>query len=1783
MYSIMKYLKPNSRILSILLFLLIPVFLHSASVSVSWNSNTEPDLAGYQVYYGTQSMNYTNLVDVGNVTEYVVHGLEIGTTYYFAVTAYDENWNESDYSEEVVYQVADTDKPVVVDVVCEQSDQIRVEFSEPVEELSAELITNYQIDNGDEIIVQSAELDSDPSIVYLTTTQHNNGTHTLTVSNVRDRATVPNTMDQTQVNYTWQGTDETPPAIVSAELKTRDFLLVTFSEPLNQTTALQTANYSISPSVAINFLSIDQTFTKITINTAEHTSGVEYTLTVNNVQDGAGNTITANSQKKYQWISEDTTPPNLIAARLNSVTELELEFSEQLDQTSAENIQNYSISPSVNITQASLDAGRTVVTLTTAAHSGGTYVVTVNNIGDDENPPNLISTPQHKEYVYTPPDQTPPQLVSAEVTSGNLLRVTFSEPLDETSATNVSNYTISPTLSIESASLDVTRMIVLLVTTQSHTAGAYRLTVSNIKDRAEIPNTIQTNSYVDYSYNPPDITPPVLTNAILHGANVVELFFSESLDRTSSETESNYTITPSVTVQTATLVGDSLNRVYLSTGDHQQGVTYTVNVTNVFDKAAVPNAIVSGTKEYDYPSMDTTPPTLVNVKLQGDSFLELEFSEPLEQASATNMACYTITPTVSIIEASIDASLKKVFIKTGTHEHGMEYTLTVNNVKDIATPANTIQQNTQRTYICGEVDHIPPKLIIAELHGAQMLELSFSEALDGNSALDKSHYSISKGITVYNVSISQSHMQVFLETSVHQQGSYTVTVTGVRDLSVTPNTIGSENKYEYTYAPADTTRPVLLSVDFLNTTMLKLKFSEALDRVSAEDTSNYSISNGVKVVRAILDVEMTNVILQTTVHQIGGYTLLVKNIQDGSQAKNAILPNTYLQYNYLPEDNVAPKIVSATLHTDQMLVVTFNEPLDSTSAREKSNYFINNNIQIHNIFLSSSEGQVVLETSPHAAGEYELTVNGIKDASMNKNPIAAYTKQKYTWSPVDTISPALISAKLQTNQLLELTFSEPIGDTEAREKTNYVIAPPVNILMATLDATLKTVWLTTAAHEAQTYKITINNIQDRAFTPNTIKASNNSCTYTYLPPDTVAPELVTAKLQTYMSLSIVFNEPLSRTSAENVANYTITPSVKVNTAYLRASLTEVLLETDAHQSGVTYTIAVSGITDRAPIPNMLKQTIEKTYTYTPPDTTRPKLLSAKLQGANALELRFDEALEKTSAQDRKNYYIESGVEVYEAVLDPSNNKNVYLSTSDHRPNVSYSINVQNVKDKAIVPNVISPDTWFTYKMESSGSSADNTPPVLVRVEILSPVLVDLIFSEQLEKTSAENKNNYAISDSIEVQSAKLDSNGVRVHLTTTQHRRGKAYQIQVSNISDRASQPNIMASGNGVDYLLSEWASVSGLSQARYRFGTFRLGDAGYIDRNYTVDQAPQAIQGAIQIMTANDDKAITGGNFLSFQLRGEATVYVAYDKNILQIPEWLQQWTATGEQMVDSRSNIYCFFSEEVSEGQVVLGANYGTMDDDMYLVFIVPHKGSRAVLANLNKSAYQINYIKVGDVYYIDRDYTLSSIPDTLKDLMWIQTANDDKINRDTDFLQFYLNQPAVIYIGYDTQIASLSKWLIDWEVMDEQIVDSRGKKFDVLYKEYEEGEVALGGNCGSSDDNMYLVIIRPLGNGDGSEYAGLVPDKFDLAQNYPNPFNPETSIKFSVNKPGHVTLTVYNILGQTIRVLVDEYFPSATENTVVWDGRNESGNIVASGVYLYRVRQNQFAKTKRMLFLR
>jgi len=91
-------------ILQIKLFLIVLVILSPGTIFIQWQKNTELDLAGYKIYWGTQPQKYTNVKNVGQDTSVTIVHLRTGH-YYFAVTAYDTVGNESNYSEETVVTV----------------------------------------------------------------------------------------------------------------------------------------------------------------------------------------------------------------------------------------------------------------------------------------------------------------------------------------------------------------------------------------------------------------------------------------------------------------------------------------------------------------------------------------------------------------------------------------------------------------------------------------------------------------------------------------------------------------------------------------------------------------------------------------------------------------------------------------------------------------------------------------------------------------------------------------------------------------------------------------------------------------------------------------------------------------------------------------------------------------------------------------------------------------------------------------------------------------------------------------------------------------------------------------------------------------------------------------------------------------------------------------------------------------------------------------------------------------------------------------------------------------------------------------------------------------------------------------------------------------------------------------------------------------------------------------------------------------------------------------------
>ncbi len=94
--------------------------------------------------------------------------------------------------------------------------------------------------------------------------------------------------------------------------------------------------------------------------------------------------------------------------------------------------------------------------------------------------------------------------------------------------------------------------------------------------------------------------------------------------------------------------------------------------------------------------------------------------------------------------------------------------------------------------------------------------------------------------------------------------------------------------------------------------------------------------------------------------------------------------------------------------------------------------------------------------------------------------------------------------------------------------------------------------------------------------------------------------------------------------------------------------------------------------------------------------------------------------------------------------------------------------------------------------------------------------------------------------------------------------------------------------------------------------------------------------------------------------------------------------------------------------------------------------------------------------------------------------------------------------------------------------------------------------------------------------------LPVSFNLKQNYPNPFNPTTQISFDLPKPCDVKLVIYNALGQQIRTLFNGEKEAGTHH-IVWDGKNEVGESVSSGVYFYEIHAGDFRQVRKMLLVR
>ncbi len=165
------------------------------------------------------------------------------------------------------------------------------------------------------------------------------------------------------------------------------------------------------------------------------------------------------------------------------------------------------------------------------------------------------------------------------------------------------------------------------------------------------------------------------------------------------------------------------------------------------------------------------------------------------------------------------------------------------------------------------------------------------------------------------------------------------------------------------------------------------------------------------------------------------------------------------------------------------------------------------------------------------------------------------------------------------------------------------------------------------------------------------------------------------------------------------------------------------------------------------------------------------------------------------------------------------------------------------------------------------------------------------------------------------------------------------------------------------------------------------------------------------------------------------------------------------------------------------------------------------------ISPSNYSVACLNVGDEYYLDRSYNLTSIPAELDtgSEEWIMTDNDDKYMTSSSFLEFTISQDSTVYVAYDSRATSLPDWLENGFAPTSRaivVTDHKMGHFDVYQGNYSAGTVTLGGNKATGAANArsnYIVIVLPTGP-QGDDLTSALCRLYVLTGNTPPNFCPQ-----------------------------------------------------------------------------
>lgn len=412
------------------------VVTSNTEVKVTFNEEVDPEtalnLANYQIDKGL-TVTGAKLDSAGKVVTLTTSSQTPGTVYKLTIqNVTDLSGNAIVKFEPIFGGMAKDTTPPTASAVVTGNTTVEVTFNEKVDVATAQTLTNYAIDG---LNITSASLDVDDQSdtymrkVVLTTSEQTPGKiYKLTIQNVTDLA--GNAITKTEPVFGGMAKDTIKPVAQAVVVSTNNKVTVAFNEKVDKATAENIANYSINNDLAVLRAQVDKTGKVITLTTSDQKPGTIYKITIQNVNDLAGNTMDR-VDSYFGGMAKDIVPPT---ATVNSSTnKVTISYNEAVDPVSATNLANYVFDGGLGYPiRAEIDAANRVVTLTTGSQTPGKiYNVTINNVTDQSG--NIISANTKKSFVGV--GQTVAANINAEAigtVNNNTIDLIFDKELSQT-------------------------------------------------------------------------------------------------------------------------------------------------------------------------------------------------------------------------------------------------------------------------------------------------------------------------------------------------------------------------------------------------------------------------------------------------------------------------------------------------------------------------------------------------------------------------------------------------------------------------------------------------------------------------------------------------------------------------------------------------------------------------------------------------------------------------------------------------------------------------------------------------------------------------------------------------------------------------------------------------------------------------------------------------------------------------------------------------------------------------------------------------------------------------------------------------------------------------------------------------------------------------------------------------------------------------------------------------------------------------------------------------------